>query len=162
MSTHRLERIDFTRPSRFTAVCSCGWRSEPTLNAGLAGALWDRHVEQQPHSASGPARIVDVDVTVGEAARELYADLVPALKHLVRGDDPLGATDGIERMEAIAGTLGEREQRLARAVRREWTRLAEDSTSRQRATVVVGLVELGERAREHLARTQAITARHPR
>ena len=161
MTNHRLERIDFTRPSRFTAVCSCGWRSEPTLNAGLAGALWDRHVEQQPHTSNGPPVIVDVDVTVGEAARELYADLVPALKHAVRGDDPLAAVDGIERMEAVAGILGDRELRLARAVRREWARLTEDTTNRQRATVIVGLVELGERAREQLARTQAITTRHP-
>lgn len=159
--THRLERIDFTRPSRFTAVCSCGWRSEPTLNAGLAGALWDRHVEQQPHATDGSAQIVDVDVTVGEAARELYADLVPGLKHAVRGDDPLSATDGIERMERIAAVLGDREQRLAQAVRREWTRLVEDHTNRQKATVVVGLVELGERARQHLSRSQALIARHP-
>ncbi|MDQ8027855.1 MAG: response regulator, partial [Brevundimonas sp.] len=44
-----------------------------------------------------------------------------------------------------------REQRLARAVRREWARLVEEPTPRQRATVIVGLVELGERARHQLA-----------
>lgn len=94
MTKHRLERIDFTRPSRFTAVCSCGWHSERTLSAGLAGALWDRHVEQQPATTDGPPRDVDVDVAVVEAARELYTELVPALKQAVRGDEPLSVCDG--------------------------------------------------------------------
>lgn len=28
------------------AQCTCGWRSEPALNAGMAGAMWDRHLEE--------------------------------------------------------------------------------------------------------------------
>jgi hypothetical protein len=32
-----------TRDGKFVAVCSCGWRSEPSYAAGLAGAAWDRH-----------------------------------------------------------------------------------------------------------------------
>ena len=45
MSEHRLQRVDFQRPSRFWAVCTCEWRSEPVLNAGLAGSLFDRHAK---------------------------------------------------------------------------------------------------------------------
>ena len=64
MTDHRLERIDFKRPSRFVAVCACGWRSEPTLSAGLAGALWDRHVAER-RSDDGEGR--------GVAARPFLA-----------------------------------------------------------------------------------------
>ena len=158
MTDHRLERIDFRRPARFTAVCTCGWRSEPMLSAGLAGALWDRHVEQQPDESPKDAPVIDVDLSVSDAARALYADLLPPIKDAVRSDQPLTVIDDIERMETAAAVLGEREQRLARAVRREWSRLVEDPSSRQRATVIVGLVELGERARIHLGRTQAALA----
>ena len=57
MNDHRLDRIDFRRPARFTAVCTCGWQSEPMTSAGLAGAVWDRHLEQvrSPSSASTSA-----------------------------------------------------------------------------------------------------------
>lgn len=162
MSEHRLDRIDFRRPARFTAVCTCGWRSEPMLSAGLAGSLWDRHVEQRPTGApSGQVPIVDVDLTIADAARRLHAELLPAIKDAVRADAPLTVIDAIEDMEAAAATMGEADQRLARAVRREWTRLVEEPTSRQRATVIVGLVELGERARAHLARLAPSLASHP-
>jgi hypothetical protein len=152
VTDHRLERIDFRRPARFTAVCTCGWRSEPMLSAGLAGALWDRHVEQVPDESPKDAPVVDVDLTLADAARELHAQVLPAIKDAVRGHRPLQVIDEVERMELTATVLGERERRLARAVRREWARLVEDPTSRQRATVIVGLVELGERARAHLGR----------
>jgi hypothetical protein len=29
---------------RVEALCTCGWRSEPVLTAGMAGSLWDGHV----------------------------------------------------------------------------------------------------------------------
>ena len=32
--------------SRAIAICSCGWRSPDSLNAGMAGARWDRHLEE--------------------------------------------------------------------------------------------------------------------
>ena len=87
-----------------------------------------------------------------EAARKLYADLLPPIKEAVRSDRPLVVADEVVQMETAAAMLGDREQRLARAVRREWGRLVEEPTPRQRATVIVGLVELGERARAQLAR----------
>jgi hypothetical protein len=151
MSEHRLQRIDFQRPSRYCAVCTCDWRSEPVLAAGLAGSLWDRHAKTVPTEVPTGAPILDVDLAVGEAARELYA-LIPILKDAARAGHPLAAVESFDRMEQLVGLLGDREQRLARAVRREWDRLVGESTSRQRATVIVGLVELGERAREHLSR----------
>ena len=153
MTDHRLERIDFRRPARFTAVCSCGWRSDAMFSAGLAGALWDRHIEQlRDDDASDDAPVIDLDLTASEAARMLYAELLPPIKDAVRADRPLTVTDHLVRMETAAAMLGDREHRLAQAVRREWTRLVEDPTPRQRATVIVGLVELGERARGELAR----------
>lgn len=75
MTDHRLERIDFQRPARFVAVCSCGWRSEPTLNAGLAGALWDRHVERQPSTDAGPPAVADHHPSADDAARERDREL---------------------------------------------------------------------------------------
>jgi hypothetical protein len=39
---HRSFRIEVER-GKVYAVCSCGWRSHPALNAGMAGVLWDRH-----------------------------------------------------------------------------------------------------------------------
>jgi hypothetical protein len=153
MSAHRLLRVDFQRPAHFIAVCECGWRSEAASAAGLAGARWDDHALQAPGDAhSGSASIVDVDLAAGEAARELYAELVPVLKDAVRAGAPLTVVAGMARMEELAAALGMREARVAGAVRRQWVRLVEDDTARQRATVIVGLVELGERAREHLSR----------
>jgi hypothetical protein len=152
VTDHRLERIDFRRPARFTAVCTCGWRSEPMFSAGLAGALWDRHVEQRPDESPKDAPVIDLDLTASEAARMLYADLLPVIKDAVRADSPITVADDMVRMETAAAMLGDREQRLAHAVRREWARLVEEPTPRQRATVIVGLVELGERARGQLAR----------
>jgi hypothetical protein len=82
----------------------------------------------------------------------VYAELIPTLKDAARAGQPLTAVPAFARMEQLAAQLGEREGRLARAVRREWDRLVDEPTGRQRATVIVGLVELGERAREHLSR----------
>ena len=152
MSEHRLLRVDFQRPSRFWAVCTCEWRSEPVLAAGLAGSLFDRHAKAVPSDHPSEAPILDVDVALADAARELYATLIPVLKDAARAGQPLPAVQAFGRMEEVAALLGEREQRLARAVRREWDRLVDEPTGRQRATVIVGLVELGERAREHLSR----------
>ena len=28
------------------AICTCGWRSPGAMNAGMAGALWDKHLEE--------------------------------------------------------------------------------------------------------------------
>lgn len=42
---HRSFRILLTG-DRVYAECACGWRSEPALNAGMAGARWDRHLEE--------------------------------------------------------------------------------------------------------------------
>jgi hypothetical protein len=39
---HRSFRIEVEH-NRVYAVCVCGWRSATALNAGMAGALWDRH-----------------------------------------------------------------------------------------------------------------------
>jgi hypothetical protein len=41
-TSHRSFRIEVER-GKVHAVCACGWRSQPALNAGMAGALWDRH-----------------------------------------------------------------------------------------------------------------------
>jgi hypothetical protein len=153
VTDHRLERIDFRRPARFTAVCTCGWVSEPMFSAGLAGALWDRHVDEVPDEEPKDAPIIDLDLSATEAARLLYGELLPPIKDAVRADRPLDVGDEVIRMETAASVLGDREQRLARGVRREWARLVEEPTPRQRATVIVGLVELGERARVQLART---------
>jgi hypothetical protein len=159
MSDHRMRRIDFTRPSRFVAVCTCGWQSEPVLAAGLAGSLWDRHAKAAPAEPT-EAPILDVDLAVGEAARELYGSVIPTLKDAARAGHPLTATTSFGRMEQLAALLGDREERLARAIRRQWDLLVESTTSRQRATVIVGLVELGERAREHLSRGLPQAAAH--
>jgi hypothetical protein len=152
VTEHRLERIDFRRPSRFVAVCTCGWRSDPMFSAGLAGALWDRHVEQVPDESPKDAPVVDVDQSTTEAARRLYADLLPPIKAAVRGDDASAVADEVLTMQVAAAALGDREQRLANAVHREWERLVAEPSARQRATVIVGLVELSERARAQLAR----------
>jgi hypothetical protein len=162
MSEHRLQRIDFQRPSRFVAVCMCGWRSESVLAAGLAGSLWDRHARTVPADEPTGAPILDVDIALGEAARELYGTIIPVLKDAARAGHPLTAMAAFERMEQLAVLLGAREERLARAVRRQWDLLVDNTTSRQRATVIVGLVELGERAREHLSRGLPTAPTHDR
>lgn len=36
-------RIEHDR-RELRAACSCGWRSDRTRSAGVAGALWDLHV----------------------------------------------------------------------------------------------------------------------
>lgn len=59
----------------------------------------------------------------------------------------MAPVEAMERLVVLAGALGERERRLVGAVRREWERLAHDTTPRQRASVIVGLVELAERAK---------------
>lgn len=38
---------------RHQGVCSCGWRSEPTTTAGLAGAAWDAHVSAHNAAVTG-------------------------------------------------------------------------------------------------------------
>lgn len=40
---HRWLGYDNPLSGRFVAVCSCGWRSEPYLSAGLAGSACDQH-----------------------------------------------------------------------------------------------------------------------
>jgi hypothetical protein len=40
---HRSFRIQLDGDRAF-AVCTCEWQSDPALNAGMAGAMWDRHV----------------------------------------------------------------------------------------------------------------------
>ena len=140
VTDHRLDCIDFQRPARFLAVCTCGWRSDPMLSAGLAGSLWDRHRDEVV-----PARVPTLSTAA--ACRELVEVVVPALVAAVRGADPMEPVDQMERLALLAATLGDRERRLAGAVQREWGRLAHDPTPRQRATVVVGLVELAERAK---------------
>lgn len=140
MNAHRLDRIDFLRPSRFRAVCTCGWHSDPVLSAGLAGSLWDRH-RDEVMPAPAPAS------SMAEASRELVEVVVPALVAAVRSEQPMTPVDAMERLVALAGVLGDRERRLVAAVQREWERLAHDTTPRQRASVIVGLVELAERAK---------------
>lgn len=144
---HRLDGIDFLPPARFLAVCSCGWRTEPVHTAGLAGAIFDRHVEEVAPAAVEPTALAAVD-----AAELLFTTLVPTVKEAVREGESLAVIDDLERLKEAAAVLGEREGRLAATVRREWVRLIEDPSSRQRATVLTGLVELGEMARRHLAR----------
>lgn len=34
---------DRAHDGRFRAVCDCGWKSEGYFSAGMAGAEWDRH-----------------------------------------------------------------------------------------------------------------------
>lgn len=148
---HRLAGIPLVGASRFVATCSCGWRGEPMMNAGLAGALYDRHVA----AVVPPPPPPDVPRGSAEAARLLYADLVPTIKDAVRRGEAAGVAVHLERLAAAAAVLGDREERLAGAVRREWNRLVEEPTSRQRATVVVGLVELADRARQKLVAAQA-------
>lgn len=145
MSEHHLKRIDLHPPDRFHAVCSCGWRSESVMNAGIAGAAWDAHVAVAPV-------VSDVEPAGGDAARELYAELVPALKDAVRAGVPASTADGAHRMERLAAALGEREARVAAAVRRQWDVVGAEGSARDRAAVIVGLVELGDRARVHLTR----------
>ena len=31
---------------KVVAVCTCGWRSEPTTAGGMAGSQFDRHYEE--------------------------------------------------------------------------------------------------------------------
>jgi hypothetical protein len=31
--------------SGHVAVCTCGWRSRPSGSAGIAGSMWDAHVD---------------------------------------------------------------------------------------------------------------------
>lgn len=41
---HRSFRIELN--GEFArAICACGWQSDPSMNAGMAGAMWDRHLE---------------------------------------------------------------------------------------------------------------------
>ena len=42
---HGSFRIEVQHDQVF-AVCACGWRSAPAMNAGLAGALWDKHRDE--------------------------------------------------------------------------------------------------------------------
>lgn len=42
--TYRVEHVAKRAGSLVVAVCSCGWRSVPLVNGGLAGAAWDQHV----------------------------------------------------------------------------------------------------------------------
>jgi len=35
------------RTRKVVAVCSCGWRSSPVMNGGMAGAVWDIHKEKE-------------------------------------------------------------------------------------------------------------------
>jgi hypothetical protein len=122
------------------------------FSAGLAGALWDRHVEQLASDQPADVPVIDLDLSASEAARMLYADLLPPIKDAVRTDRAITVADEVQRMAGAAAMLGDRELRLANAIHREWARLVEEPTARQRATVIVGLVELGERARAQLAR----------
>lgn len=41
---HRSFRI-VLRDELARAICTCGWQSEPSINAGMAGAMWDQHLE---------------------------------------------------------------------------------------------------------------------
>jgi hypothetical protein len=99
-------------------------------------------------------RLDHIDLTVADAAHQLAAELLPPIKHAIRCDAPLSVIDDIEHMEELAAVLGEREHLLARAIRREWARLLEEPTARQRAAVIAGLVELGERASKEFSRPQ--------
>ena len=44
-TAHRSFRIEVERDEVY-AVCACGWRSDPAMNAGMAGALWDKHRDE--------------------------------------------------------------------------------------------------------------------
>lgn len=44
-AAHRSFRIELDGEQAI-AVCTCGWRSESAMNAGMAGALWDKHLEE--------------------------------------------------------------------------------------------------------------------
>lgn len=144
---HRLAGIPLVGSSRFVATCACGWRSDPVMSAGLAGATYDHHVA----TAAAPRPLPGVPRSSADAAQVLYAELVPAIKDAVRSGEAHAVAQHLERMTAAASLLGDREERLAAAVRREWHRLVEEPTARQKATVVVGLVELADRARQKLA-----------
>lgn len=47
---HRSFRIEL-EGDEVVAVCACGWRSAPAMNAGMAGALWDKHLEESAPEA---------------------------------------------------------------------------------------------------------------
>ena len=36
-------RVESVTSDHCVAVCSCGWRSEPVTNPGMAGGAFDRH-----------------------------------------------------------------------------------------------------------------------
>lgn len=42
---HRSFRIELDGDEA-RAVCVCGWQSDAAMNAGMAGAMWDRHLDQ--------------------------------------------------------------------------------------------------------------------
>lgn len=49
-------------PAGFFAICSCGWRSDPTLTAALAIANGDHHVTGRPdHDPPGSYEVVATD-----------------------------------------------------------------------------------------------------
>ena len=37
--------VERSKAGGLVAVCACGWTSVPHRAAGVVGALWDRHVE---------------------------------------------------------------------------------------------------------------------
>lgn len=45
MHTYEIE-FDQKR-KKYVAVCTCGWRSESLSRAGMAGAQWDTHKEEE-------------------------------------------------------------------------------------------------------------------
>lgn len=47
---HRSFRI-VLRDEQARAICTCGWQSEPSINAGMAGAMWDQHLEAMIEAA---------------------------------------------------------------------------------------------------------------
>lgn len=46
MEGHELTAITCPPGEGCVATCSCGWVSESYPSAGLAGAVWDAHVEE--------------------------------------------------------------------------------------------------------------------
>jgi hypothetical protein len=42
---HRSFRIEL-QGELACAVCTCGWRSDTAMNAGMAGAMWDKHLDE--------------------------------------------------------------------------------------------------------------------
>jgi hypothetical protein len=50
------------------AKCECGWRSPSYINAGLAGAAWDEHVEAATGEAA-PSNPVVLELARLEALR---------------------------------------------------------------------------------------------